>query len=248
MTPEATVTMIAPGSVEVYPDCTTQLPEIGPLETDPPARPACFGATAVADEYQFRVEVEPESGQGAVVATAGKGPDSYVETGRSHQRVDWVDQFSGHRVDPDGCAACVVGMETGTGVEGQLGGSPWPPYQTELWVEHPVIGGTGVGLAICLHLRPIVVSPKAEVESKLGRKNNPTLAPQATTELAHIVLACGKCTDQVGGAVEPIGNRVVTQVEPHRAFGVSRAEVSAPSVIETYTDNPAIVDLLEPID
>ena len=52
-----------PGGVEIDPPGAVSPPEVGPLEADPPARPARLGGTAITDEEQLRVEFEPERGQ-----------------------------------------------------------------------------------------------------------------------------------------------------------------------------------------
>ena len=111
----------------------------GPLDAAAPAGTARLGGAGVADEDELGVELELEQRDRGVEALDRRGAHAEVDALGAHQRIDASGRIAGDRIDADGGAARVVGVEAVAQVEVDLGVVPGTEHERELGRQQLVV-------------------------------------------------------------------------------------------------------------
>ena len=125
-----------------HPRCQAQV--VRPFKTVAVARSVRLGDAGVADEQQFRIEVQVPQRHRRLQPADSDGPHAELAAARLHQRAERLDRLAGPRIHRQRRTAHVVAVEALSPVGVELGLPPRPEDRGELGTDDGAGAGAGV--------------------------------------------------------------------------------------------------------
>ena len=230
--------------VERKPRLETRI--VRPLNANSSTRTTRLCRPGIANEQQFRVDAQIPESHGRLNATKADGAEANLGTLCANERCHAIGRLSGRRINGDCSAACIVAVETCSGIHVDFSAAPRAEDCPHLRTHEPVRTIAGVQRIVRGDRELVSVRTHSECRAERSRPLDLGLGIHARHRLTDFILTRRREALPRGGSIQANWIQPISSyLNANRAFRVSIEEMAETSIGDSTARRDSPLGLFE---